>query len=262
MKNFNYQPNDFYLRKNTNNNNPYSIPNNKNSKTNVNPNKRRENENIFIISSKKVKEAFNLFSIEKKYLNEKKFNDALEYVFAKLPLPKINHTYLSHKLFSIFCLRENSKLFEDEFINFIKRILSNRNVRLHISFMALMKNPNKVKKIVELDELKEFFYQSFVQGYRHMGYVINQKKEKFKSANLPVISIQGIEIWAQGFEKKVKNGFEKDLKRFDANIVDKINFEQFCKWIYNDQNLYIKYGFEELVIANSLIIFDNVVFEA
>ena len=261
MKNYNYQLNDYLLRKNTNNNNPYSIPN-KNSKTNVNPNKIRENENILVISSKKVKEAFNLFSIEKKYLNEKKFNDALEYIFAKLPIPKINHTYLSHKLFSIFCLRENSKLFEDEFVNCIKRILSNKNVRLHISFMALMNNPNKAKKIVEVDELKEFFYESFVQGYRHLGYVINQKKEKFKNANLPVVSIQGMEVWAKGFEKKVKNGFEKDLKMFDNNIDDKINFEQFCKWIYYDQNLYIKYGFEELMIATSLTVFDNVVFEA
>ena len=127
--------------------------------------------------------------------------------------------------------------------------------------MALMSNPSKAKKIVEIDELKEFFYGSFVQGYRHLGYVINQKKEKFKSANLPVVSIQGMEVWAKGFEKKVKNGFEKDLKMFDNNIDDKINFEQFCKWIYYDQNLYIKYGFEELMIATSLTVFDNVVFE-
>ena len=262
MQNFNYIPNDFYLRKNTfNNNNPYSLPSNKNSKVNPNQMKRRENENILVITSKKVKEAFNLFSIEKRYLNEKKFNDALEFLFAKLPIPKINHTFLSHKLFSIFSTRENSKLFEDEFNNCIKRILSNKNVRLHISFMAMMKNPNKGKKIVELDELKEYFYESFVQGYRHLGWVINQKKEKFKNANLPVVSIQGIEVWARGFEKKIKNGFEKDLKMFDKNIEDKINFEQYCKWIYYDQNLYIKYGFEEIILATCLIVFDNVVFE-
>ena len=127
--------------------------------------------------------------------------------------------------------------------------------------MALMQNPNKVKKFVELDELKEFFYESFVQAYRHLGYVIEQKKEKFKNLNLPVVSPQGLEAWARGFEKKIKNGFEKDLKMFDNNITDKINFEQFCKWIYYDQNLYIKYGFEELMIATSLVVFDNVVFE-
>lgn len=259
MKNY-YQPNDFYLRKNNNNNNPYSIPNNRNSKTNSNQNQRRDG--CIIISLKKVKDAFYLFSIEKLYLNEKKFNDALEYIFAKLPLPKINHTFLSHKLFSIFSTKESSKLFEDEFINCIKRILSNKNVRLHISFMAMMKNPSKAKKIVELDELKEFFYESFVQGYRHLGWVVNQKKEQFKSLNLPVVSIQRIEAWAKGFEKKVKNGFEKDLKMFDSSIEDKINFDQYTKWIYHDQNLYIKYGFEELMIATSLVVYDNVVFEA
>ena len=252
MSNYNYQPNNFYLRGNSNNNNPYSYANNK---------IRKEN-NINIITSKTVKEAFNLFSIEKKYLNEKKFNEALEYIFIKLPIPKINHTYLSHKLFSIFCKNDNMKLFEEEFYNCIKRILSNKNTRLHLSFMALMQTPNKVKKFVELDELKEFFYESFVQAYRHLGYVIEQKKEKFKNLNLPVISVGGLEVWARGFERKIKNGFEKDLKMFDNNINDKINFEQFCKWIYYDQNLYIKYGFEELNIATSLVIFDNVIFEA
>ena len=124
-----------------------------------------------------------------------------------------------------------------------------------------MQNPDKVKKIIELDELKEYFYESFVQGYRHLAYIIEQKKEKFQNLNLPVVSINVIEAWARGFEKKIKNGFEKDLKMFDNNINDKINFEQFCNWIYYDQNLYIKYGFEELMIATSLVVFDNVVFE-
>jgi len=254
MSNYNFQQNDFYLRNNTNNNNPYAMANNKNNKS------KKENNN-YVITSRKVKEAFNLFAIDKNYLNEKKFNDALEYIFIKLPIPKINHTYLSHKLFSIFCKNDNTKLFEEDFYKCIKSILSNRNSRLHISFMALMQNPNKVKKFVELDELKEFFYESFVQAYRHLGYVIEQKKEKFKNLNLPVVSPQGLEAWARGFEKKIKNGFEKDLKMFDNNITDKINFEQFCKWIYYDQNLYIKYGFEELMIATSLVVFDNVVFE-
>lgn len=258
MKNYNYQINEFYQRKNTNNN-PYSIQNNKKIKSNSN--QYQKNENSIIISSKKVKEAFNLFSIEKKYLNEKKFNDALEYIFGKLPIPKINHTFLSHKIFSLFCTKENSKLFADEFIKCIQSILSNRSVRLHISFMAMMKNPNKVKETVEVDELKEYFYESFVQGYRHLGYIINQKKEKLKNLNMPVISIQGLETWAKGFEKKVKNGFGKDLKMFDSKIDDKINYEQYTKWIYYDQNLYIKYGIEELMIATSLVVFDNFFYE-
>jgi len=253
MKNNIYQQNDFYLRKNTNNNNPYSLA--------VNNKSNRSQKNNYVISSNKVNEAFNLFAIEKRYLNEKKFNEALEYIFIKLPIPKINHTFLSHKLFSIFCKNGNTKLSFEDFFNCIKDILSSKSSRLFLSFMCLMQSPNKAKKVIELDELKEYFYQSFVQGYRHLGYIIEQKKEKFKNLNLPVVSIQAIEAWAKGFEKKVKNGFEKDLKMFDSNINDKINFEQFCKWIYYDQNLYIKYGFEELMLATSLTVFDNVVFE-
>ena len=253
-KNYNYQPNDFYLQKNQNNNNPYSYTNNsENYRTNNQPNEK----DYFMITSKKVKEAFNLFSIEKKYLSEKKFNDALEFLFLKFPIPKLNHTFLSHKLFNIFNTNGNSKLSEEEFYKCIKSILSNKNARLHISFMALMKTPNKAKKIVSLDELKEYFYESFVEGYKHLGWVIDQKKEKFKNVNLPVVSATGLETWARGFEKKIKNGFEKDLKMFDKNISENINFELFSKWIYYDQNLYIKYGFEELMIATSLTVLDN-----
>ena len=123
--------------------------------------------------------------------------------------------------------------------------------------MALMKTPNKAKKIVSLDELKEYFYESFVEGYKHLGWVIDQKKEKFKNVNLPVVSATGLETWARGFEKKIKNGFEKDLKMLDKNISENINFELFSKWIYYDQNLYIKYGFEELMIATSVTVLDN-----
>ena len=127
--------------------------------------------------------------------------------------------------------------------------------------MAMMTYPNKVRKSVDLDELKNFFYESFVQGYKHMAWKINEKPDELKLYGFPIASISQMEAWAREFEKRIKNGFEKDLKMFDSTINEIISFDQYRKWIYNDQTLYIKYGFKSFMIATSLIIFDNVEFK-
>ena len=62
-------------------------------------------------------------------------------------------------------------------------------------------------------------------------------------------------------KKKIKNGFEKDLKLFNPSITDTISFDNYKKWIYNDQTLFIKYGFKTINIATSLIIFDDVILD-
>ena len=178
-----------------------------------------------------------------------------------MQIPSLHHTHLSDKLYNIFNLTGNLKLNESEFINCIKELLSKKNNRLHLSMMAMMKCPNKARNNVDLDELKTFFYESFVQGYKHLAWQINQKPDEFKNYGLPVASISQMEAWAREFEKKIKIGFDKDLKMLDPNISDNISFEQYKKWIHNDQTLYIKYGFKTLMIATSLIIFDNVTFE-
>ena len=127
--------------------------------------------------------------------------------------------------------------------------------------MAMMSYPNKVRKTVELDELKHFFYESFVQGYKHMAYKINEKPNELKIYGIPIASVNQIEAWAREFEKKIKNGFEKDLKMFDSTINESISFEQYRKWILNHQTLYIKYGYKDFKIATSLIIFDGVEYQ-
>ena len=140
-------------------------------------------------------------------------------------------------------------------------MLSNQNNRLHLSMMAMMTCPSKAKRTVELDELKDFFYKSFVQGYKHMAYKINQNPDKFKIYGFPVASISQMEAWSLEFERKIKIGFEKDLKMFDPNITENISFEQYKRWLYKDQTLNITYGFKNLKIATSLICFDEVIFK-
>lgn len=213
-----------------------------------------------IIKLKDVKDTFKLYAIDQKYLNKHGFNDALESIFGKFPIPVIHHTHLSNKLFSIFNTTGNSKLNEEQFISLIKEILSEKDNRLHLSMMAMMRVPNKARKSVEVSELQEFFYESFVQGYKHLAWVINEKPDEFKIYGFPVVSVSNMEAWAREFEKKIKHGFEKDLKMFDSSIGDNISFEQYKKWILQNQTLYIKYGFKKLIAATSLIDFDNIEF--
>ena len=217
--------------------------------------------NKYIITLKNIKDTFKLFAIDQKYLNMRTFDAALEYLFSKFLIPVLHHTHLSRKLFIIFDTIGNSKLNEEQFITCIKEILSNNENRLHLSMMAMMTVPNKARKKVGLDELKNFFYESFVQGYKHIAWVINQKPDEFKIYGFPVMSVSNMEAWAREFEKKIRNGFEKDLKMFDSSINDNISFEQYKKWIYKDQTLYIKYGFKTLFVATSLIGFDEFAFQ-
>lgn len=251
-KQFNYQPSSFYSPNNNNN-----LRNNYNEIRKFEINERKMK---YTITPMQIDEAFNSFAIDEKYLNKQAFNNALEYLFANIKIPELHHTHLSNKLFNIFNVTGNSKLNKIEFINCIKEILSNTNNRLHLSMMAMMKCPNKTRKNVDVDELKNFFYESFVQGYKHLAWQINQNPEKFKNSGFPVVSISQMEAWAREFEKKIKIGFEKDLKMFDPNIKDTLSFEQYKNWINNDQILYIKYGFKTLMIATSLVTFENVVY--
>lgn len=249
-----YQKNTYQYR-----NNPglEDSPGYGNTHKNNNYNRRE----IKRITNRDINETFNLFAVDRTFLNRKGFDDALENLFRNIPIPELHHTYLSRKLYSIFNTKGDSKLFKEEFCRCIKQILSNKNNRLHLSMMATMSIPNKTRKYIDLDDIKKFFYESFVEGYKHLAWQINQNKEEFKNKNLPIVSISQLEAWARGFEKKIKNGFEKDLKMFDPNIVDNISFEQYVKWLHKDQNLYIGYGPKKLIIATSLIDFDNVQYE-
>lgn len=252
-RNINFQTNNYYYN-----------PNNNSSNKVFDMKKYDLNQSKFdkhIITKNNVRETFKLFAIDQKFLNKKAFNDALEYLFSKFPIPEIHYTHLSNKLYDIFNLNTNSKLNEEQFIICIKELLSNKNNRLHLSMMAMMSCPKKAKNNISVDEIKDFFYESFVEGYKHIAWKINQKPDEFKIYGYPIASISQMEAWASEFEKKIKIGFEKDLKKFDSSIKDNLSIEQFKKWIDEDQTLNIKYGFKKFQIATSLIIFDNIIFQ-
>lgn len=140
-------------------------------------------------------------------------------------------------------------------------ILKDESHRLFLSMVLMMTIPNKSRRVIDINEIKEFFFMSFLEGYRHLGWQINRHANEFKEKSLPVASISQLESWARSFEKNIKDWVESDLGNFSGGSTsDTIAFDVFKKWIRNDHNLYIQYGNKKITIATSLTPLDDVGF--
>ena len=207
----------------------------------------------YMITQKIVKSVFNKCSIDGKYLNKSGFNDAFSKLFSSFPIPAVYYTHLSDKLFGVLDENDNKQINEEQFYNCVKNILTDRSYRLKISMIAMMSSPNLSSNSVSVEDVKIFFFKSFVEGYKLLAYLVNKNPGDFKARNYPIFSVSQMEHWAENFENQIKIGVENDLKHFDKSIVDSVTFEQYKKWIHNDHVLYLTYGSKKKMIATSLI---------
>jgi hypothetical protein len=81
-------------------------------------------------NSNDLLEAFRIFSIDGKYLNQPRFNDTIEYLFIKVDIPSMHYTYLSEKTFALLDESRDGKISEEEFLNGMKNVMVNREFRL------------------------------------------------------------------------------------------------------------------------------------
>jgi hypothetical protein len=82
------------------------------------------------LNSNDLLEAFRIFSIERKYLNQTRFNDAIEYLFNKVDIPSMHYTYLSEKIYALLDESRDGKINEEEYLNGMKNVMVNREFRL------------------------------------------------------------------------------------------------------------------------------------
>ena len=205
------------------------------------------------ITKKMLKDAFRNYSIDNnEFLNKPRFNDAIESIF-RFNIPEMHYTHLSNKIYDLLDSSGDGKIQEDEFIDGLGTVLKDRNFRLLLSMMAMMSLPDKSRDYIEIAEIKEFFYLSYIEGFKHLGWQIKKYPEEFKKNNLPVPTIQQFGKWAQKFQKEIYNAIDRDLKDFDPNVTNSITFEQFLRWISIDHTIYIQYGPKKIQIATSLI---------
>ena len=258
-----YDPRNMNQMNNNQKSNP--SPNNNNS-NNQNANKnplyhrsmtqRRNN----VITTKILSDAFRNYCIDKNYLNRPRFNDAIESIF-RFNIPEMHYTYLSDRIYDLLDSSGDGKIQEDEFLEGFGSVLKDKNYRLLLSMIAMMSLPDKSRDYIEISEIQNFFFNSYVEAYRHLAYQVKKEANEFKKNQLPVATVKQLGKWAQKFEKEIKQYIENDIKQFIPNVTNSINFEQFKRWISNDHNIYVKYGHKTATIATSLIRLDDITYE-
>ena len=258
-----YDPRNMNQMNNNQKSNP--SPNNNNS-NNQNANKnplyhrsmtqRRNN----VITTKILSDAFRNYCIDNNYLNRPRFNDAIESIF-RFNIPEMHYTYLSDRIYDLLDSSGDGKIQEDEFLEGFGSVLKDKNYRLLLSMIAMMSLPDKSRDYIEISEIQNFFFNSYVEAYRHLAYQVKKEANEFKKNQLPVATVKQLGKWAQKFEKEIKQYIENDIKQFIPNVTNSINFEQFKRWISNDHNIYVKYGHKTATIATSLIRLDDITYE-
>ena len=219
---------------------------------------QRERKNL--ITTKILRDAFHNYSIDNDYLNRPRFNDAIESIF-RFNIPLMHYTYLSDKIYDLLDSSGDGKIQEDEFLEGFTTVLKDKNYRLLLSMMAMMSLPDKSRDYIEISEIKDFFFNSYVEAYRHLGYLIKKEESNYKRDGLPVPTVKQMGKWARKYEKEVKDYIDKDLKAFFPDITTSISFEQFKMWISQDHNIYVQYGNKNVTFATSLIRLDDINYE-
>ena len=260
---------------NNQNSNPPSYNNNNNNMNNQNQNNQNNNQGFNkapllqrsstqrpknTITTKILQDAFRNYSIDNDYLNRPRFNDAIESIF-RFNIPAMHYTYLSDKIYDLLDSSGDGKIQLDEFLEGFSAVLKDKNYRLLLSMMAMMSLPDKSRDYIEISEIKDFFFNSYVEAYRHLAYLVKKNADEYKRNNLPVATPKQMGKWARKYEKEIKEYVDRDIKNFFGNLTNSINFEQFKRWISQDHTIYVKYGDKNISIATSLIRLDDIRYE-
>ena len=213
-----------------------------------------------VITKKILQDAFRNYCIDNDYLKRPRFNDAIESIF-RFNIPVMHYTYLSDKIYDLLDSSGDGKIQEDEFLDGFMAVLKDKNYRLLLSMMAMMSLPDKSRDYIEISEIKDFFFHSYVEAYRHLAFLVKREEGEYKKNNLPVATVKQMGKWASKFEKEIKDYIDRDIKGVFPNAINRINFEQFKRWIAQDHTIYVKYGNKNISVATSLIRLDDIRYE-
>ena len=213
-----------------------------------------------VITKKILQDAFRNYCIDNDYLNRPRFNDAIESIF-RFNIPVMHYTYLSDKIYDLLDSSGDGKIQEDEFLDGFMAVLKDKNYRLLLSMMAMMSLPDRSRDYIEISEIKDFFFHSYVEAYRHLAFLVKREEGEYKKNNLPVATVKQMGKWASKFEKEIKDYIDRDIKGVFPNAINRINFEQFKRWIAQDHTIYVKYGNKNISVATSLIRLDDIRYE-
>lgn len=235
---------------------PITINNNNNNNPMFN---RSLTKPINTITKKMLREAFRNYCIDGSYLNKSRFNDAIESIF-RFKIPEMHYTHLCNKIYELLDSSKDGKIQEDEFLEGMGRVLKERNFRFLLSMMAMMTGDIN-RDYIEVREIKEFFYLSYVEGFKHLGWQLKRNKDELIKNNIPLVTIQQLGKWAEKHKRQIEDTIERELKSFDPNITTVVSLEQFTRWLSRDYTIYLKYANKNIKIATSLIKLDEISYD-
>ena len=212
------------------------------------------------LTTKSLNDCFQNYSINNDYLNKDRFNDAIESLF-RFPIPEMHYTYLSEKIYYLIDDSGDGKIQKDEFIQGFSNVLKDKNFRLNLSMVCMMNTNDKNRNYLDISEIKEFFFRSFIYGFKHLLYQVNKEKNEFQKKNLPVVTIGQIELWSERFELQIHSYIDKDLRENGIDPYGRMDFETFKKWIIKDHTIHLNYGGKNCDIATSLVKLDDIGFD-
>ena len=231
---------------NANNNNASSLP-------------RSLSLNRNTITKKMLRDAFKTYSIDGSYLNKPRFNDAIESIF-RFNIPEMHYTHLCNKIYDLLDSSGDGKIQEDEFIDGFAKVLKDKYFRYLLSMMAMMTG-DKSRDFIEIREIKEFFYLSYIEAFKHLGWQMKRNKDDIIKNNLPFATIQQLGKWAAKYKKEIDAAIDRDMRDFDPSVTNAITFDQFIRWISIDHNIYLQYGNKKIIIATSLTKLDDIYYD-
>ncbi len=102
-----------------------------------------------MVTSQMLKDAFRNYSIDGSYLNQSRFNDAIESIF-RFPIPEMHYTFLSERIYYLLDDSGDGKIQEDEFCVGFSKVLKNQDFRILLSMMAMMSLQDKQRNYIEV----------------------------------------------------------------------------------------------------------------
>ena len=130
------------------------------------------------LTTKSLNDCFQNYAINNDYLNKDRFNDAIESLF-RFPIPEMHYTYLSEKIYYLIDDSGDGKIQKDEFIQGFSNVLKDKNFRLNLSMVCMMNTNDKNRNYLDISEIKEFFFRSFIYRFKHLLYQVNKEKNEF-----------------------------------------------------------------------------------
>jgi hypothetical protein len=217
--------------------------------------KKKENTNTkkYKITRKQIIDSFNKYAINNDYLNKPLFNDAICSLFSFPDIPEIHYTFLSLRLYLLIDDSGDGKIQLDEFVENLEKVLMNKDFKLMLCLMVMKINSSQSNQFITADEIKEYFYQSWIEGYKHLGWQVNKNKFQFEGDGNKVPTVKQFETWSSKFRQQIYKSIEMDLAESGIDFTKEITFPMFCQWVQKDHTLYLGYSGKNVKIATDLM---------